>query len=315
MSRLDDLLCFDDGQAKKVPFGPHCELRNTSNAGRSLFAVVDIPEHTIIHNALKPFAWTFLSDYKKEICSYCFYYDGSTLKHKQLSSTGAKRFLRAFCSKDCHQKWLEESTAVGLEMVENVDQLLRKKGKPRQSFTQPGAATKREIEKLWHEANALGEKIKSLRRQAHENPKSCRKLLQKAANLVQPLTENDDLDLVVLLSDAILQLFLYPESWSYITGLQPSLAPYFSQHSGYCNLLSHIRIFLNLLFILPGPLLPYATPATIVGLVTRDSGNSFGIWCEEANAEDKEESERNYLLGYGLYPTARFILFFSLVDP
>jgi hypothetical protein len=85
-----------------------------------------------------------------------------------------------------------------------------------------------------------------------------------------------------------------PRPWSSVQALASDSRPYKS----HAELTSHIHTYHALLSILPLPLLPYVTAATLTTALSRDSHNSFGI--RSLNDDGCE------YFGYGVWPAASY---------
>lgn len=294
MLSLSDLTLDDSPPS----FEPYAHIKKTPLAGRSLFASTPIPASTLIWTCPDSFAWTFLPDYKREICSQCFKYDGSRWRFKAHSPT-SKRVLRVFCSVECHARWSEVTTEIDLEAIDAVDGLLKAKNEVKKAThfdksASPGAASSKELASEWEAAAKTAAQIVRMRQEAVKHPSKARKLLHQATVLVPALHQDDDDDVLVFFLHGIIKRSHDEAAYRQMLSLQPTNI-YLGRHSGYSTLQMHIRMFMNLVMHLPLALLPCCDVETVTALATRDAGNSFGVW-----------AEGGYMIAYGLYPSASY---------
>lgn len=325
-SPVPDWICPPAIDPVEHLLGPSCTIRKTEQAGRCVFATRDIPKDTTLLAVDKPFATTVFDHFRKELCGVCSKYDGSNLKVKLPTRDGKKK-LRWFCSDACRDIWVAEAGPEGMEVTEIAEDLVHRATRAKPSKTAQGIESGRksgaslsDIVRSWTSALEDGNRIQDLRRQAStaSTEKSRAKLLRSAADGVPPLSrEQDDGDIIRFLADAVVRRFQSSrmseaqqteDLWLAAMALAPSLQPYTrgTQSSpGRINLASHIRIYLHFCLTFPVDLLPFVTPSTIVGAISRDAGNSFGYWSSDFE-QDPEVARDGYLLGYAVYPQASF---------
>lgn len=306
--------------------GSDCIIRKTEHAGRAVFATRDLKADTKLLVVSKPFASTVFDDFKKELCGTCFTYDGKRLKVKIPTHDG-KRKLRWFCSEQCKDLWLLESGPEGVEATEIAEELVHRssRAKPSQNdrsdeSNRRGEASLAWVRQSWDDAELQANHIKELRKMADAaaSAKTRAKILRQAAEGVAALSrDQDDGDIIRFLADAVVRRFQShcmqetqqtEDLWLAAMALAPSLQPYKSgtqSTPGKAALASHIRIYLHFCLSFPIKLLPFVTPSTIVGAISRDAGNSFGFWSSDFELDDNAYRD-GYLLGYALYPQASF---------
>lgn len=162
---------------------------------------------------------------------------------------------------------------IGLQALSQVALGLSKKQKGKQDVPNSGKhLSPAQIDHIWADAE--------------------RAIIPKSMPLLQ---EDDDEDTVFFLLDGITARYNSPSSWNAFLSLNPSLQPYDSA----ALLESHIRIFHHLRYQLPSALRAFCTAETVLALVTRDHGNSFGIFEDELGRDGE-------MLGYGTWTDASF---------
>lgn len=101
-------------------------------------------------------------------------------------------------------------------------------------------------------------------------------------------------DVMAFCVSGILLRYSKPEVWPSLLALATDSKPYHNAN----DLLAFTRSYLQLLAILPEPLLEFTTPEILFVLSTRDSHNSFGI--------RSLEDEGSEFFGYGCWPAASY---------
>lgn len=197
--------------------------------------------------------------------------------------------VRWFCGEKCREVWRWEVGEVGREAVVLVEEVVRKAlERKAEGGTAGGGVGREEMERAWEEGERVGMEVVRLRVLAVQGGKAGRRNVVRAQELVDELTEDDDEDVLRFLLDGITRRYAYrveeeDESeqggaWAAVRSLVPSLSPYEGEMSGRKALRSHVRMYHALLLSLPLALLPFVTLDTILVLLTRDAGNSFGVW-------------------------------------
>lgn len=235
-----------------------------------------ITAETRIYAAPGPFVNVVYAPFKKEVCAQCFAYDrGRKMKHVERSTVGKEeRGIAWFCSEDCHNAWKARLGEIGLEALSRVTVGLSKvqKGKLAATEGTDKTLTPSQVGSLWARAETTA------------FPKT-----------MPLLHEDDDQDTFFFLLDGIMARHNDPSSWSAFLSLNPSLQPYES----LTTLDSHIRMYQYLRYHLPEPLKRCCTAETVLALITRDHGNSFGIFEDELGRDGE-------MLGYGTWTSASF---------
>ena len=274
---IDDLLARN-AQREETPahLSHYFRVEDTQTTGRAAFANESIPAGTDIFRCSAPFVHVIYKQFRKEVCATCFRYDGGRkMKVGYMAGDGKEyRGLAWFCSIACKTQWEARMGEAGVEAVLAIHSALarvKKAASVGDARTKP--ITESEIEIAWQRAAA-----------------------STPANDIRLIDEEDNEDTLLFLLDGILARAREPEKWHALLSLNPTLAPYYSDPS---LLASHIRIYDFLRVHLPRGSRPHAVPSTLLALITREAGNSFGIW--EQDVEDDGE-----MLGYGTWIESSF---------
>jgi hypothetical protein len=221
---------------------------------------------------------------------------------------------RWFCSEVCKGGWREEVGEEGVEGVRACEAAIFAAGKKKKrgEEVREGGAGEDEVESAWRAGEVVGIEVVKLRMLATRGGKAGRRDIVQAVALVDEMRYDDDEDVLRFLLDGITRRFQeghHPSpppglpTWDSLRSLVPTLSLYASPSSGHEHLASHIRIYHSLLLSLPLPFLPYTTPTTVLTLLTRDAGNSFGIWEQDPLTPSLD---RGQLIAYALYPSSSY---------
>lgn len=242
--------------------------------GLGAFATRRILAGTEVYCAPSPFVKVIYGPYRKEVCANCFAYDcGRNMKHAQKSVTGKEqRGIAWFCSPECCNSWKDHVGEFGIEAISRILAGLSKLQKGKSDGRRSDGESRATIEAAWTAAES-----------------------SPVYKILPLLQEEDDQDTAFFLLDGILARSRNPTGWEAFLSLNPTLQPYDTPGT----LQSHIRIFHYLHVHLPEHLRPFCSAETILALVTRDHGNSFGIF-EDDLGRDGE------MLGYGTWTEASF---------
>ena len=258
-------------------------IRRTPNSGRAVFASQDIPADTLLAKMDDLTITVLLRQYRKEVCAHCFSYDcGNDLKMRD-SSVGF-----AFCSADCQRKWRDDVGDVGVAAWTAAEKLTKNRSKEDDEMQDVGdpRPTSKEITQAWEKVANRAALIR-LARQGSNN-KQHRKSIHAA--IFAPISP----DVMAFCVSGILLRYSKPEVWPSLLALATDPKPYHNAD----DLLAFTRSYLQLLAILPEPLLEFTTPEILFVLSTRDSHNSFGI--------RSLEDEGSEFFGYGCWPAASY---------
>ncbi|KXH43708.1 hypothetical protein CNYM01_13082 [Colletotrichum nymphaeae SA-01] len=282
------------------------EIRDTPTAGRAVFATRDVAAGTLLWRSDDLTLSVLLREYRREVCGQCFAYDyGRDLPIRD-QTVGF-----AFCSGDCREMWKRETGEVGVQAWTEVSTLVNKKknnggsnnnggGKARDEMvdlTKPKPAAE-EITQAWQATKGQAELIRTLRtaESSADNgsnngvpiTKQHRKALQKA--LQQPI----DPDVMNFCVGSLVALYNHPKRWEHVLSLAVDSTPYINT----ADLHAFTATYLQLLAVLPLPLLSLVTPESLFLISSRDNHNAFGI--------RSLEDEGSELFGYGCWPAASY---------
>jgi len=267
---------------------PHFTLLQTPQGGRSLFASRSIPAGTLIHVSHGPFANVVFREFRKEVCAWCFAYDG--WKGLHCKAGGGERF----CGEGCRDLWLQDGKrgdGIRDKVLKAMDTAARRMRK----LKRPPAASPdvevdpRPAEIAWKIAESLP---------------------------IQACIQLDEMELQIALfvSSALVSIYLDSLSVdkrtlapSHLTLQQNELAHILSRPY---ILATHTRIyqFLRAALMDVPEFAAYVGDggASIRGVLSRDAGNSFGIW-EEVTGGEAE------MFGWGIWVDASFFNHSSFV--
>lgn len=198
------------------------------------------------------------------------------MKVGYMTGSGSKdlRGIAWFCSEECKQSWQARLGGDAIAAIAAIHNALAKVKKAASvGDARRATLTEQEIEAAWRQAESR-EPLKDIRL----------------------INEEDNEDTLLFLLDGILACKRDPTAWIGFLSLNPTLAPYQNEPS---LLASHIRLYDFLRVHLPQACLDACTPVVILALITREAGNSFGIW--EQGVEDDGE-----MLGYGSWVESSF---------
>jgi SET and MYND domain-containing protein len=275
------------------PTSPHFLLKESPRCGRGLFASQAIPVGTpLLSTSFVPLS-LIKRQYRKEVCANCFAYEtGRSLKIRD----GGTNF--SFCETPCNDQWTTDTPPLVAEAWSIVESFIKRKtSKAGQAdATSPPAVERKptpaEIDGAWHAVADTAHFI--LQARAGSTAKPHVRALQSVLTMMpQPDA------LCFLLSGVVVyhEGHRVPEEhhpWEYIQALTEDTAPY----EGEFHLKSHVCSYLQLLALVPAPMLPSVTPAVCRIAMAQDSNNSFGIRSLEDDGSE--------FFGWGVWPEASF---------
>ncbi|KAG9313777.1 hypothetical protein JVU11DRAFT_6137 [Chiua virens] len=292
-------------------------IRTTSYGGRSLFAICDIEPGTLIHSSKSPFAHVIYKDYRKEVCAQCFTYSASDQAPPTvgLSRTWNIKWSREgattawFCSDVCKDIW--ECDEMLKEQLGNNSNRWRIKSRSRPCFPvlimsprngMTGGIGKGTIDAAWERAEALVASRADLAlfySTLHIEGMELEIARSLAAAIVRRYCDersqasSSDLKAVDTLDSTRNNEPRSDESWAQLLRLQTSEA---------CNiqtrpymLTAYLRIYVFLSNALPKHLRRYIS--TVREVLSRDTGNAFGIW---------DGDRRDEMMGWGIWVSASY---------
>ncbi|CCF34973.1 hypothetical protein CH063_00009 [Colletotrichum higginsianum] len=309
-SSVTSLSSISDDRTNSLPLGAatsvYFEIRDTPTAGRAVFATRDIDASTLLWRSDDLTISSLLREYRREVCGQCFGYNYGRDLSIQDQTVGF-----AFCSSECQKVWRQEAGEVGIQAWAEVKKLVSKKSKRDDELVDINLArpNENEIAQAWDGTKAQAALIRTLRmvelmddaRNGDEPQtltvkgntgglitKQHRKAVQKA--LQQPVQA----DIMGYCVGGIIAQYENPQKWEHLLSLAVDSTPY----SSAGDLEAFTRTYLQLLAILPLPLLPFTTPESLFLLSSRDSHNAFGI--------RSLEDEGSELFGFGCWPAASY---------
>ncbi|TQN63901.1 putative protein lysine methyltransferase SET6, partial [Colletotrichum shisoi] len=309
-SSVTSLSLISDDRTNSLPLGAatsvYFEIRKTPTAGRAVFATRDIDANTLLWRSDDLTISSLLREYRREVCGQCFGYNYGRDLSIQDQTVGF-----AFCSGDCQRVWQQEAGEVGIQAWAEVKKLVSKKSKRDDELVDIDLArpNENEIAQAWEGTKAQAALIRTLRtaelmddaRNGDEPQtltvkgntgglitKQHRRAVQKA--LQQPVQA----DIMGYCVGGIIAQYENPQKWEHLLSLAVDSTP----HSSAGDLEAFARTYLQLLAILPLPLLPFTTPESLFLLSSRDSHNAFGIRSLEVEGSE--------LFGFGCWPAASY---------
>jgi hypothetical protein len=255
-------------------------------AGLSCYAIKDLPASTkVLDTRRSPIAGVICQAFRKEVCAWCFSYNrGNILKHKLETGGRNSRGVAWFCQTSCIEAWRNEVTEEGVRASIAVEEALTRLHLTRPGVEEGSSCTASDIDSAWKEALSVSERILK-----------DRKRRSLACPILRPACFDIDDSRFIL--SGLISFQRNAEAISEVLQLGPSWSPYLASKS---KLAQHTDIFHFLISALPldSPVLAYTTPYFITALITRDSGNSFGIWDLQLAGQE--------LFGYAMYPCASY---------
>ncbi|OHE93315.1 hypothetical protein CORC01_11383 [Colletotrichum orchidophilum] len=291
-----------------APVSSLFEIRDTPTAGRAVFATRDVAAGTLLWRSDDLTLSVLLREYRREVCGQCFAYDyGRDLPIRD-QTVGF-----AFCSDECREQWRRETGEVGVQAWTEVSTLVKKKGnsgsKDRNEMVDIAAPrpAAEDIAQAWQATKGQAELIRTVRMAESAGlggletaadggkgsggmpiTKQHRKAVQKA--LQQPVTP----DIMNFCVGSLVVLYNHPKRWEHVLSLAVDSTPYIDTD----DLHAFTATYLQLLAVLPLPLLSLVTPESLFLISSRDNHNAFGI--------RSLEDEGSELFGYGCWPAASY---------
>lgn len=265
LDELDDRLC----------------IQETEGAGRGVFATASIPSNSVILQA-SPYCQVILYEFRKEVCAYCFAYNGRNFKVK-IEGSGLW-----FCSETCLGRWNEMDNNGTIFKVLKAVEVYRVSTKRKHRRANPDPIEEGQIN------------IPS------DDERSDQELIDHLWTFIPTTHEFKDENIDSYDIDQIKFIVMAcarrdEEGWTDLMKLQSSEVSFFKQSQEKENkptkisqaLLHHIHLFtiFHKITTLDSDLFR--------AVLYRDIGNSFGI--HEVPLHPDSE-----FLGWALYPSASF---------
>ncbi|KAK5193285.1 Histone-lysine N-methyltransferase set-6 [Exophiala xenobiotica] len=270
------------------------EVRSTATSGRGVFALTDIPRHTLLLETSLVAASAIYKPYAKEVCAQCFSYNRGVLWKIRDNARGV-----VFCSESCQHHWTTGMPAGALVAREEVQKLLARKQKlwdtEIEDFSKPSPET---IDNAWTAAEDKAILIRAAR--STSTIPSPTKMQLKALRQAQSL--HPDPDTIWFLLDAVIQSVRQHD-----TDIVDVTADLAADPRAYINaddLNLHIEAYLSLLSILPDELLPHVQQSLLRAIQSRTTHNSFGLRSLDEGGELGTAGSECF--GFGVWPAASY---------
>jgi hypothetical protein len=233
-------------------------------------------------------------EHRREVCGQCFGYENSRNLDIRDKSVGF-----AFCTEECRQKWEIWNGKVGVQAWAAVETLIKKRTKEDSDMVDvdlPRPKMK-EIVEAWEAVEGQAALIRAARESEHATSgedEGFQVTKQHWKAVKKALQQKISPDVMSFCLSGLLWRHNNPKNWPKLLSLAEDRTPYHNT----ADLNAFIKSYVQLLAILPLPLLPFVTQETLVALSSRDSHNSFGI-----RSLDDGGSE---FFGYGCWPAASY---------
>lgn len=283
MQTLCSTLDYNMSDIAGAPTSQLFEVRDTEYSGRAVFATQDIATGTPLLQVEGPVYGVLNREYRKEVCAQCFAYDQGKEWKIRSHDVGF-----VFCSMTCQIEWLAEHNELGIAAWAEVEKFVKGRPKEDEQLVDVDAPNPNEAEitHAWQRVEVDAANIRLAR--AGSRQKHVRKSVQRAMALPQ------NPDALAFLLSGVLAYYTRPEAWPFVLELARTNRPYWS----HLALTIHVRSYLQLLSVVPIPLLDYVTPAILFEITARDSHNSFGI---RSLSDDGSE-----FFGFGVWAAASY---------
>jgi len=260
-------------------------------AGMACFAVKNLFKSELILTVQQPVACVVIGKYRKEVCAWCYSYAFGSI-HKIKLAVARGRGVVWFCQLSCRDSWMKNVGKVGWEAISAFEEGLGRTGAQTAMCSDTPCDLER-IESLWETALQEGDRIRAQR-------------LTKPRRIPKTgtLPPEVDIDEARFILSSCITFSRSEYSIGDVLNLVPTLTPY-TNSTNTVHL--HIKIYHYILSVLPitSPILDFVSPVNIMSLMTRDAGNSWGVWDQSLVGEE--------LFAYCMYPQAS--LFNHSCDP
>ena len=279
-----------------MPIIPNATLITVKQTarGRGVFPLTPLTKGTQLLSTDMIPAHVINREYRKEVCAQCFGYErGRTLKVRD-SKAGVY-----FCGVDCQLAWRDATSPSEIAAMEAVESFIKAKSKGQQQPPSnddfnggflPDVSSLRpsteQINHAWNNVSATASFITEARSGSQARP--------HVRSLRAVLATSPSPDILTFLLSGILSRAQRRGAWQALKALAADTRPYATPQ----DLAAHVQAYLQLLAVVPAPLVPAVKAAACRTLVSRDSHNSFGIRSlDDAGAE---------FFGFAVWPHASF---------
>jgi SET domain len=251
-------------------------------AGMACFAAKDISKSEMILAVQQPVACVVVKKFRKEVCAWCYSYAFGSI-HKIKLEVAKGRGVAWFCKLSCRDAWMVNVGETGWEAISAFEEGLSRNG-AQSAVCVDTPCDLEQIQSLWEVALQEGGRILA---QRLAKPR----LVPQTALLPAEV----DIDEARFILSSCITFSRSQYSINDVLNLVPTLTPYTSSTN---KLRLHIKIYHYILSVLPvtSPVLLFVSPINIMSVVTRDAGNSWGVWDKSLAGEE--------LFAYCMYPPA-----------
>lgn len=282
---------------------PLIVIRETPGAGRGAFAARAVPGGTQLLVADDLAAHVLLREHRGEVCWECFAYD----RGRKLPVRDAVHGF-AFCSDACAARLRDRHDDACLQAWAAIERALRS-GRATSDYDdddeEPSRPSIQAIDQAWGAAASTAASILSARRAGGPGPagfgtttRAHRRALQRASSGGPPPPPLPPADVLSYQMHAVAAARRAGGPGACPPAALLSLADEPRPYASRRELRDHVAAYLFLLAVLPGALLPFATPAVLRAAKSREVHNSFGIRSLEDGGSE--------FFGYGVWPSASY---------
>ncbi|KAH8093734.1 SET domain-containing protein [Cristinia sonorae] len=285
------------------------EIRTTPHAGRSYHSTVDLPENSCLMDISTPYAYTIYKQFRNEVCSECFRYDGgrrSFLTCREYSESAGL----SFCNDQCRDQWLIREGADAVRLLARVESARQKgKQKVKGDALPRTSGTAEDIEREWEKVRRLEKSAKDVRKWRRIalddfQADAARYVVLALHHLFQELSSVGHVSdlggscwrtFVSLQSSETIRIKQFPELLDDHISIYQVLRGLFTSDKDLARQIYDGRqpepeelLFSDVI-----------TVENVRRILAVDAGNSFGIW-------ERPLIDNSELLGFAVYPVPSF---------
>ncbi|CUS20380.1 LAQU0S01e05314g1_1 [Lachancea quebecensis] len=268
------------------------DIRITNDSGRACFANRDLKKNTDVLCLKKCLGASTCYEFRKEVCSQCFRYEGGRRMKVRLDNKYPKGAGLWFCTENCRDQFLRQEHVDHLTdayeiLLVNWEAQAKKRVGRVDNASNTSASTE-EIESLWQDI-----------RDNWITRIDCMKPTKRASQL--PIINEDEYVCARFVIHCLFTLETSHASSLQMTAfrnLQSNESSKIMKFPVLLDLQKHV--FQTLYILLPSFLRPKFDIPTYRHILGSEYGNSFGIWQNEESSDSRE------YLGYWVLPEASF---------
>ncbi|CAR22778.1 Set6p [Lachancea thermotolerans CBS 6340] len=268
------------------------DIRTTDNSGRACFASKDLKKGTDVLCLTKCLGASTCYEFRKEVCSQCFQYDGGQRMKVRLNNKFLKGAGLWFCTENCRDQFLRQ---------EHVDHLIDALETLLVSWE---IQAKKRIGSIDRASNSSisTEKIESLWQDIRDNWITRIDRMKPTKRVLQlPIINEDEYVCARFVIHCLFTLKTTDTSSLHMAAFRNLQSNESSKISRFPVLLDlQKRVFQTLYILLPPFLKSGFDIPTFRHILGSEYGNSFGIW------QNEEASDSREYLGYWVLPEASF---------